>query len=333
MSEYFVNTAILHVFDYTSNNVILSQQSLNLEDEVVEGYVNKQVQRIMNDMRRKDGFFHEESTFLKLVEAYKNREFNFVDLSLKVSQMLQEYLKNTDAQAYDILFADYLYDDVPYISFMLLENQMAFTHLTHEENGFINNTIIQQRSLLPSPSKKINTFACINTVTNEILFTDDINWNSSDVKVIQDMILDCTCERSKQEVLKEVQEVIEEVAEKTDVNPTILLSKYKNYMQENMEEETPVSTEDLAAEVFSETEELQNAFISASVEHELPKQVELPKQFTRKMKSQKIKTDTGIELTFPTEYSDDNRYIEFINNPDGTVSIEIKHVTKITNKG
>ena len=105
-------------------------------------------------------------------------------------------------------------------------------------------------------------------------------------------------------------------------------------MKESIAEEMPVTTEDLAANVFNESEEMQNAFISTSLEHELPKEVEMPKQYAqRKLKNQKIKTDTGIELTFPTEYSENSHFIEFVNKPDGTISIEIKNVGKITNKG
>ena len=67
--------------------------------------------------------------------------------------------------------------------------------------------------------------------------------------------------------------------------------------------------------------------------HELPKEVEVPKQYvTKKLKNQKIKTDTGIELSFPTEYSENSNFIEFVNHQDGTITIEINNIGKITNK-
>ncbi|WP_405352536.1 hypothetical protein [Ruminococcus sp.] len=49
-------------------------------------------------------------------------------------------------------------------------------------------------------------------------------------------------------------------------------------------------------------------------------------------KSQKIKTDTGIEITVPVEYFEDDRYIEFINNNDGTISIALKNIGKLINR-
>ena len=43
-------------------------------------------------------------------------------------------------------------------------------------------------------------------------------------------------------------------------------------------------------------------------------------------------TDTGIEIVFPTDYYQKTDLIEFQNNADGTISIVIKNVGKITNR-
>ncbi len=323
MATYFLNAAILHIFDFISDQTVLSQQSLNLEDTLIESYLNKQITKIMSDTRCKEGYFQEESQFLSLLKTYQKKDINFVDLSLNITERLEGYLKNAELKTYDVLFMDYSYEEVPYIAFVILENQSAYTHLTKQENGIVSNTITQQSSLLPSATKKISTFGVVNMINFKVSFVDKMDWGTNDISVIQEMILDCTCEKSKEEVFKEVNEVVKEVAVKTDTNPTLLLSKYKNYVKESMEEETPITTEDLAT----------NAFISTSLEHEIPKKVEVPKQYvTTKLKNQKIKTDTGIELSFPTEYSENSHFIEFRKKEDGTISIEIKNVAKITNK-
>lgn len=333
MANYFLNSAILHIFDFMSDKTVLSQQSLNLEDTLIESYVNKQITKIMSDTRSKEGYFQEGSQFLSLLKTYQNKDMNFVDLSLNISNRLEGYLKNAEIKTYDVLFMDYSYDEVPYIAFVLLENQSAYTHFTKQENGIVSNTITQQHSLLPSATKKASTFAFVNLINMHVSFVDKTDWGTKDIEVIQEMILDCTCEKSKEEVFKEVNEVVKEVAVKTDTNPTLLLSKYKNYVKESIEEETPITTEDLATHVFNETNEMQDAFISTTLEHEIPKKVEVPKQYvTTKLKNQKIKTDTGIELSFPTEYSENSHFIEFRKKDDGTISIEIKNVAKITNK-
>jgi len=42
-----------------------------------------------------------------------------------------------------------------------------------------------------------------------------------------------------------------------------------------------------------------------------------------------LKTDTGIEISIPLDQYRDGNAVEFINNPDGTVSILIKNVNRI----
>ena len=50
------------------------------------------------------------------------------------------------------------------------------------------------------------------------------------------------------------------------------------------------------------------------------------------IRSHKIKTDTGIEIKIPTEYLENNRYVEFTNHADGTISIQLKNIGKIVNR-
>jgi hypothetical protein len=65
----------------------------------------------------------------------------------------------------------------------------------------------------------------------------------------------------------------------------------------------------------------------------IEKEISLPQKIIeKKFKTHRIKTDTGIEIDFPLEYADNTDRIEFVNNPDGTVSIIIKNVGRITNK-
>ena len=52
----------------------------------------------------------------------------------------------------------------------------------------------------------------------------------------------------------------------------------------------------------------------------------------KKMCKHKLKTDTGIELTIPTDYMDNIEYVEFNNNDDGTLSITLKHISNIVSR-
>lgn len=334
MSELVINQAVLHVYDFLSGTVAPSENVLNLEDKWIQGYLNSIVRRCHYDTRIQEGSFHSDSTFLKLYEDFEAEGCSFVEYSQKTGEYVSEYLKSTDGQSYDILFVDYRMDESPYIGMYLLENQKAYTHFCGADStGNINNTIQYHSCVLPSGSRKISSYALLKTISHEVSFCDDTKWTLGDVQVMKDLILACDSKRSHKEVMLDVQEVVSEVAEKCDENPTILLSRYKNYVQNALQETDAVSVEDLALHVFSDSEKLQDTFISTSMEHDLPQQLPVSSHTVRStMKNQKIRTDTGIELTFPTEYFENPDLIEFINHPDGTISIEIKKIGKITNR-
>ena len=46
----------------------------------------------------------------------------------------------------------------------------------------------------------------------------------------------------------------------------------------------------------------------------------------------RLVTDTGIEILFPSEYYKDDDNISIINNDDGTISVQINNISKLTNK-
>ena len=56
-----------------------------------------------------------------------------------------------------------------------------------------------------------------------------------------------------------------------------------------------------------------------------------PKE-AKKYISHKLKTNTGVEIKLPTQMIHDIDFIEFINEPNGTISIVLKNIGEIINK-
>ena len=52
----------------------------------------------------------------------------------------------------------------------------------------------------------------------------------------------------------------------------------------------------------------------------------------KKFSKQQLMTDTGIEIKIPMEQYNSTDSIEFITNEDGTISVLIKNIGKITSK-
>ncbi len=53
---------------------------------------------------------------------------------------------------------------------------------------------------------------------------------------------------------------------------------------------------------------------------------------TKKFEKQYLKTDTGIEINIPMDQYQDTSQVEFITNPDGTISVLIKNINRISTR-
>ena len=78
---------------------------------------------------------------------------------------------------------------------------------------------------------------------------------------------------------------------------------------------------------------LRERFEEVAQAYELPNHVKLEREAVRRVASKhKIRTDTGIEITFPAEYSRNPEYLSFTSEADGTYSIQLKNIGHIENR-
>ncbi|HCK89505.1 MAG TPA: hypothetical protein DHW39_12010 [Erysipelotrichaceae bacterium] len=327
-----IQAAVLHVLDGRHHNISFSERTLDLEEPMTEKYVKRYVRRCANDMRLREGRFLPESVFATEMERYFQRDTDFCAFTAAVCARLASYFDEEEARSFEVLCTDYRDDDVPYVSVILLEETETMTYMTDAENGVIRNTLSFGHSALPAVSRSVASFAVVNMITKDVRFADEGKWESGK-ELVKEVLLQAEAGISRKEAVKSVTEIACEVAEEFDENPTMLVSKVKSYIAETAGEGMPLNAKTLVSEVFEEKPQMAEAFLKKAEEKTIPHEVELPKaSVSMSMKKQKIRTDTGIEISFPVEYCQDGRYIEFINNPDGTITIEIREIGKITNR-
>ena len=140
-------------------------------------------------------------------------------------------------------------------------------------------------------------------------------------------------EASSKEVLEAVTTVVEEVAEEYGANTARALARAKSYVAENAEDSDEVDAHELGREVFADEPVLQERFDRAVDAGAIPERVVVEKAVAKRVtKNHKIRTDTGIELTFPAEYGENPDFIEFFSTPDGRIEIALKNIGAIENR-
>lgn len=351
-----INHAILHVFDFVACVNTFAQVEMDLSSKNAKNYVTRHAKRTLSNMDNKRGEFASDSMFAEELRSYFRGQRDFVDLSVQIAEYISgEMGRMEKAESTDLLVLDF--EDDPdatvremteeeaeaaykaqgkrYFALVLLESKQAFMHETgYGEGGEVQNTIMRHRAILPNPSQKVASYAVIEAKGLGVTFCDKARTIAGDERwLIPDGLLQCSMEASGKEMFQAVQRVVEEVAEEYGANTAVAVSKAKAYVSENAQDSDEVYPEELGREVFRDDPALQKRFEEAVAEEELPERVVVERTVAKRVaKNHKIRTDTGIEITFPAEYSENPEFIEFAKSADGLMSIELKNIGRIENR-
>ncbi|WP_234966886.1 nucleoid-associated protein [Olsenella urininfantis] len=362
-----VSHAILHAFDFESGSAYPSERELDMGGRSVKSYVQRQLRKTISSAESKHGEFSEASVLREALESYAaGAGVGFVELSQQLARMLWEELRRCDElEQADLLVCDFtdtrdlkaraqdaggqvadamaapaedvdLEDlSVRYFAAILLPRKQAFVHeLGADGAGAAANDILRQDSTLPNPTQKADTYLLVNMANGAIDFHDKRRTQGSqEVSVVADKLLRCVAQASSKEVVERVEQIVREVAEEAGENVTRAVAQAKHVVAQEAERAESFSPGEVGRRVFEERPELQERYERAAQESDLPEEVPVRRGVANRMaKSHKIKTDTGIEITFPSEYAADANYIEFTSDAEGYVSIVIKNVGRIENR-
>ena len=351
-----INNAILHVFDFVSCVNVFAQVPMDLGNKAAKRYVTSQAKRTLSNLDSKRGTFAENSLFAEELRAYFRGERDFVGLSQQIGEFIVGELSRMEkTPSTDLLVVDFEGDadqtaremtdeeaeaaykarGPRYFAIILLESRQAYMHeVGSNDFGDTATTIARHHAILPNPSQKVASFALISADDMAVWFVDKEREIAGEKRwIIPDGLLQCSMEASSREVLEAVTTVVEEVAEEFGANTAVALSRAKAYVAENAEQSDEVDARELGREVFADQPRVAERFEAAVEKGALPERVVVEKAVAKRVtKSHKIRTDTGIELTFPAEYGENSDFIEFFSTPDGRIEIALKNIGAIENR-
>lgn len=331
-----IKKAILHIMNCETDSCMFSQQELDISDYGTGEFIEKHLSKLLGDSGQREGTFLDFSTFSQSLERYLGGGCDFGEFSQAAGTLVYDWLSKADEpEAMDFLMCQFTDEQEEYIGLLLLPNQTAYTHAVEigEDGGMINK-ITRSFELLPGTNRKISSYALIRLRDKMIFLSDKKRIIEGDeVNLLQDKILQCICGHSDRETVRKIRKITGDVAEKFGANPAIAISRAKQVIVNNAEQDVPFTPADICEEVFFDNQVMKQAFNEEAMEENLPSKIKVENEkVVASVRNHKIKTDTGIEIKVPTEYLENDRYVEFINNPDGTFSIQIKNIGKILNR-
>lgn len=333
-----INHAILHVLDFESAVNVFSQCELDLEDNrACRQFVTTHLRRARQSGDNKRAAFAEDSAFAGELKNYFFGEREFIDLSQQVAEFISNELARADkAQSTDVLVADFDDDDdVRWFAVMLLTSKQAFMHEVGTQDGNRVANITRHYAILPNPSQKVQSYCVVRASTMEIGYVDKARKIAGeDRMLIPEGLLQCETGVSGKEAIDTVTRVVEEVAEEHGANTAVALAKVKAAVAEKVEGDEELPPWDIVDEVFEDEPVIKDSVRAALTEEKMPERVPVERKQVERaaVRNHKIRTDTGIEISFPAEMGSNSDYIEFVNEPNGLISIELKKISSIENR-
>jgi hypothetical protein len=332
-----IKNAILHILDANSGVSVFSDTELDVSDALINNFITKHIEKVYDDAGLRTGEFSDNSGFKYHLTEYLNGETNLQNLSLFIAERIYEGIKSAEnTESCDIIVCDCIANEQPTLAILKCDNKIGYTHQVLQNDGKISNALINHYSILPTTTQKISECAFINENDFSIKFAGKkrkIDGETTDL--IADILLECIFDISVKESINAVNKIAKKVTEENGGDSIETSAKIKQFIVENVEENEfeYIEPEEIAKSVFDGRPVMREEFIEKLQEANVPKQLEVNSYVTKKMSANiKLTTDIGVELSFPAEYYRDEKYIEIINNEDGTLSIQINNIGEIINK-
>lgn len=348
-----VSQAILHVFDFETGSKYYSEAPLDLENRPTKSYVQRRLRKIVGNAESNHGEFAEDSGFAGELEHYLMGGAEFQGFSVQIAEWFWEELRRAEElEQVDLLVADFIDTDaVPvdanstdaevdvafdgpegkrFFAVVLLPRKQSFVH----EIGGGANEILRMDTALPNPTAKIDTYVLVDCDSFAIDFHDkERSIGGQSIQILPDKFLQCSAAASTQEVFSEVSVIVQDVAEEYGLTPAVEVGRAKAAVAQQADRDEVVTPAEIGRVVFEDRPDVQQVFEERVREAKLPEEAPVRRGVANRLaKNHKIKTDTGIEITFPSDLADKPGYLDFSTGADGTISITIGNVAHIENK-
>ena len=326
--EIIIHQAILHVLDTTLDAPVLSGGGMELTAEKT-AYLQYHIEKLLASDEIRQCRPLPDSAFRNELEHNQD----FIDLSCRIAGVLFDYMHaHTTIPGADLAVVDFTRDGAPWLGILKLNYKNGYTHYTETVEGAPVNSIIQQRACLPTQSGKVEEGALVNLTDYSMRLLEkkyDIDGHKE--FYLSSVVFQYTQAEPEKKKLQAIQEAAAQAVKDAyedephaDAQVAMLIANQAadNDNQVSVEQVRQQLTEEypLAAVPFDDYVE------KSEVLEEATAPVTVTPARIRRMESRSIRTANGIEVKIPTELLNSDSELEFLHDPDGSVSLLIKNV-------
>lgn len=326
---------IIHIMDSTMGIPVLSDQTLEYGSDFGD-FLRNHMYRLMASDDMKQCTFDEGSQVAEVLEGYVSEQF--VPISQKIGECLYTVMnRNIDIPPADLLIVEFQMEQQKYLALLKMNYKSYYTHMTDSDPWGNSNSIIKQKAILPGENQKLAEAAIIHLEDQSIrLIEKKYDVNGIKTNYFSQLFLQCHGPLSSKAKLAIVTKAVDDVQKKFyhESEQFEVQMETKSIINQTLEEEGSFTVPVLMDKIFKEQEEMKEEVLQKLDKYHLAETEVAPQNpnTTKKFGKQNLITDTGIEIRIPMEQYQSKDKVNFITNPDGTISVLIKNIGNIISK-
>ena len=333
--EIIIRSAIMHILDSTVGMPVLSDELLPLTPDMNDFLRNHIYKVISGDELKTCVFDEEKSEVYRLIQDFT--EENMVETTKKLAELLYSIMNsNVAIPPADVFFVTYQMESEHHLAILKMNYKEVYIHYTsmNEEDGNVND-VMKQCCALPGGGGRLSEAVTISLAENTVqLIEKKAEINGAKVNYLSEIYLQCHAKMSQKTKLDIVTKAVDQINKKYFEDDFEKKMEAKSVIHNTYAEQGALVPEEIGEELFGEIPEIKEEFVEKLEKYKLPKEEITVKseKTTKKFEKQFLTTDSGIEINIPMEEYNNKQHVEFITNPDGTISVLIKNISKITSK-
>lgn len=333
--EIIIRRGIVHIMDGELGYPVYSEEELELSPDINDFFRGHIYKLLSGDDLKKCYFSEEEPS--KVYELVKNfEEEKLVETSKKLADSLYAIMNaNIAIPSGDFAVISFQIKGVMYLALLKMNYKESFVHMTQNQEGSNVNQIVCYQSTLPAVSSKLSEAVLINLSDYSVQIVEKkYDINGKKVNYLSELYLKCKASMSSKTKLAIVTKAVEQVNKKHYAQEPVKQMEAKSILKKEMENTGSINVEKISEKIYGSAPEIKEEFDAKMGKYHMEKAEVTPQSqtTTKKFEKQYLKTDTGIEINIPMEQYQDANQVEFLTNPDGTISVIIKNINKISTR-
>lgn len=329
----YIQEAVLHVFDLNTNEPIYSFAGMDVTNALNIEYIHAMIEKVEDSSTMKEGFLLEDNPLVPVLSQINEQ---FIDATRTLTDKFYGITKlNPEIPPADLLFARFTLEEVPCLGIFKLNYSDSLTHFVSYEEDVLTNQLIVNRTILPSKRQAIQEGCVINLESMEYHVIEKkhlITEENEKRNYFTELFLEDVPKPSLSENINIIKKAVQKTSKAFNDEEYQVLAETKDALVQSMTEEQVIDHKVIADTIFKDNFAKKEKFFEEVEEmgyvDQTPADVGV---MGPKYSKQKFKLNNGIEISIPIDIYKDPEFIEFINNPDGTMSVVIKNIEKIKN--